>query len=38
MATEISAVKSGTVMFVIPFVFALYPEILLIDAAILDPA
>ena len=37
MATGFSAVKSGIVMFVIPFVFALYPEILLIDAAILDP-
>lgn len=38
MATGVSAVKSGIVMFVIPFVFALYPEILLIDAAIIDPA
>ncbi|WP_270731666.1 TRAP transporter permease [Shimia sp. Alg240-R146] len=38
MATGFSAVKSGIVMFVIPFIFALYPEILLIDAAILDPS
>ncbi len=37
MATGFSAVKSGVVMFVIPFIFALYPEILLIDAAITDP-
>lgn len=38
MATGFSAVKSGIVMFVIPFVFALYPEILLIEAAVIDPA
>lgn len=38
MATGFSAVKSGIVMFLIPFVFALYPEILLIDAAVIDPA
>ncbi len=37
MATSFSAVRSGIVMFVIPFVFALYPEILLIEAAVLDP-
>ncbi|MGH1371657.1 TRAP transporter fused permease subunit [Planktotalea sp.] len=37
MATGFSAVKSGIVMFVIPFVFALYPEILLIEAAVIDP-
>ena len=37
MATGFSAVKSGIVMFCIPFVFALYPEILLIEAATLDP-
>lgn len=37
MATGFSAVKSGIVMFVIPFVFAFYPEILLIDAAVIDP-
>lgn len=37
MATGFSAVRSGIVMFVIPFVFALYPEILLIEAAVLDP-
>lgn len=37
MATGFSAVKSGIVMFIIPFVFAVYPEILLIDAAIIDP-
>lgn len=38
MATGFSAVKSGIVMFVVPFVFAFYPELLLIDEAILDPA
>ncbi len=37
MATGFSAVKSGIVLFVIPFVFAIYPEILLIDKAVLDP-
>ncbi|MEZ5652481.1 MAG: TRAP transporter fused permease subunit [Burkholderiaceae bacterium] len=38
MATGFSAVRSGIVMFVIPFVFAFYPELLLIDAAITDAA
>ena len=38
MATGFSAVKSGIVMFVIPFVFAFYPEILLIDDAVIDAA
>lgn len=38
MATGFSAVKSGIVMFIIPFVFAMYPELLLIEAAILNPA
>lgn len=38
MATGFSAVRSGVVMFVIPFVFAMYPELLLIDAAVLDPS
>ena len=37
MATGFSAVKSGIVMFVVPFVFAFYPELLLIDEAVLDP-
>ena len=37
MATGFSAVRSGIVMFVIPFVFAMYPELLLIQAAVLDP-
>lgn len=37
MGTGLSAVKSGIVMFVIPFVFALYPEILLIESAVIDP-
>lgn len=37
MSTGFSAVRSGIVMFVIPFVFAMYPELLLIDAAVLDP-
>lgn len=38
MATGFSAVKSGIVMFIIPFVFAMYPELLLIEPAILNPA
>jgi TRAP transporter 4TM/12TM fusion protein len=38
MATGFSAVKSGIVMFVIPYVFAFYPELLLIDSAVKDPA
>jgi TRAP transporter 4TM/12TM fusion protein len=38
MATGFSAVRSGIVMFVIPFVFAFYPEILLIDQALIDPS
>ena len=37
MSTAVSAVKSGIVMFVIPFVFAFYPELLLIPDAVLDP-
>ena len=37
MATGFAAVKVGIVMFVIPFVFAMYPEILLIEAAVIDP-
>ncbi len=37
MATGFSAVRSGIVMFVIPFVFAIYPELLLIPDAVLDP-
>ncbi len=37
IATSFSAVRSGAVMFVIPFVFAFYPEILLIPAAVLNP-
>ncbi len=38
MRTGFSAVKSGIVMFTIPFVFAMYPELLLIDKAVLDPS
>ena len=38
LMTGFSAVKSGIVMFTIPFVFAVYPELLLIKPAILDPA
>jgi len=38
MATGLSAVRSGIVMFVIPFVFAMYPELLLIKDAVLDPS
>lgn len=37
MATGFSAVKSGIVMFVIPFVFALHPELLIIEDAFIDP-
>ncbi|WP_370208378.1 TRAP transporter permease [Pararhodobacter marinus] len=37
MMTGFSAVKSGIVMFVIPFVFAFYPELLLIEPAQIDP-
>ena len=37
MATALAAVRSGIVMFVVPFIFAFYPELLLIDEAILDP-
>lgn len=37
MITGFSAVRSGIVMFVIPFVFAFYPELLLIDQAIENP-
>jgi TRAP transporter 4TM/12TM fusion protein len=37
MATGFSAVRSGIVMFVIPFVFAFYPELLLIEPAVVDP-
>lgn len=37
MATGFSAVRSGVVMFFIPFVFAFYPELLLIDQAMIDP-
>ncbi|MGI9356707.1 MAG: TRAP transporter permease [Rhizobiaceae bacterium] len=37
MATGFSAVRSGIVMFAIPIVFAFYPELLLIDQALIDP-
>ena len=37
MPTAFSAVKSGIVIFLVPFIFALYPELLLIDAAVLNP-
>ena len=36
--TGFSAVRSGIVMFVIPFIFAAYPELLLIPQAVLDPS
>ena len=38
MKTGFSAVKSGIVMFTIPFVFAIYPELLLINQAVIDPS
>ena len=37
MATGFSAVKSGIVIFIVPFIFAFYPELLLIPEAVLDP-
>jgi TRAP transporter 4TM/12TM fusion protein len=37
MRTGVAAVRAGIVMFVIPFVFAFYPELLLIEAAQLNP-
>jgi len=37
MITGLSAVRSGIVMFVIPFIFAFYPELLLIEAAQINP-
>jgi len=37
MMTGFSAVRSGIVMFIIPFIFAFYPELLLIEQAQLDP-
>ena len=37
MATGFAAVRAGIVMFTIPFVFAFYPELLLIEQAYLDP-
>ena len=37
MPTSFSAVKSGIVIFIVPFIFALYPELLLIDAAVMSP-
>lgn len=38
IATALAAVKIGIVMLVIPFVFALYPELPLIEHAFLDPS
>jgi TRAP-type uncharacterized transport system fused permease subunit len=37
MATGLSAVKSGIVIFIVPFVFAFHPEFLIITDAIIDP-
>ena len=37
MITGVAAVKVGIVMFIIPFLFALYPELLLIPDAQIDP-
>ena len=36
MTTAFSAVKSGIVIFIVPFIFAMYPEILLISEAVID--
>jgi TRAP-type uncharacterized transport system fused permease subunit len=38
MSTGFSAVRSGIVMFTIPFIFAFYPEFLLIEPALVDPS
>ncbi len=38
IVTAAAAVRAGIVMFAIPFVFAFYPELLLIKAARLDPS
>jgi TRAP-type uncharacterized transport system fused permease subunit len=38
MRTGFAAVRAGVVMFVIPFIFAFYPELLLIEQAQLNPA
>jgi TRAP transporter 4TM/12TM fusion protein len=38
MITGLAAVRVGIVMFIIPFVFAFYPELLLIADAQIDPA
>ncbi|WP_322867188.1 TRAP transporter permease [Aquicoccus sp. G2-2] len=37
MRTGLAAVRAGVVIFVIPFVFAFYPELLLIEPAQLNP-
>ncbi|WP_417207198.1 TRAP transporter fused permease subunit [Antarctobacter sp.] len=37
MRTGVAAVRAGIVMFVIPFIFAFYPELLLIEQAQLNP-
>ncbi len=37
MATSFSALKSGIVIFIVPFIFAFHPELLLIPEATLDP-
>jgi TRAP-type uncharacterized transport system fused permease subunit len=37
MVTGVAAVKAGVVMFIIPYIFAFYPELLLIQEAQLDP-
>lgn len=37
MRTGFAAVGAGIVMFILPFIFAFYPELLLIDAAKIDP-
>ncbi|MGB7300910.1 MAG: TRAP transporter fused permease subunit [Burkholderiaceae bacterium] len=37
MMTGFSAVRSGIMMFVVPFLFAFYPELLLIEQAVIKP-
>lgn len=37
MRTGVAAVRAGVVIFVIPFIFAFYPELLLIEAAQVNP-
>ena len=37
MVTGFASVRVGAMMFIVPFLFAFYPELLLIEAAVLNP-